>query len=171
MYQPLPGQKSTTVILGCKPKKRRVSIGWRQTSRALSVAERHGPATAHSREPSGGPAGTAGVSGAALSSFLPQAARPAKAAIQAPARTARRVERSAMRASLHKDHHGRGLKAVLHQGQNRKPHQFAVWGLRKRRVMRSLSPMASKAARSSAVRVRPARSDVRVGGRVQTPNG
>src|SRR5215217_408923 len=49
VYQPAPGQNSTTVMPGCNPKKVRVSTGWRKASRALSCGRRQSPATAAAR--------------------------------------------------------------------------------------------------------------------------
>src|SRR5579875_3452386 len=49
VYQPAPGQSSTTVAPAFTPKKARVSAGWRKGSRLRSAALRHGPATAAGR--------------------------------------------------------------------------------------------------------------------------
>ncbi len=46
MYQPPPGQISTTVLPGFTPKKLSVSTGWRYGSRATLAAVRLGEATA-----------------------------------------------------------------------------------------------------------------------------
>ncbi len=46
MYQPPPGDSSTTVIVGAMPKKFSVSYGWRYTSRSTLAGVRDGAATA-----------------------------------------------------------------------------------------------------------------------------
>src|SRR5690349_5042604 len=68
VYQPEPGQNSTTVWPGFSPQKARLSAGWRHVSRARSAGTRQGPATAAAM--------VVGLSGAAFSrAFLgPQAA-------------------------------------------------------------------------------------------------
>src|ERR1700753_3981220 len=72
VYQPAPGQNSTTVAPGLRPQNFSDSAGWRQGSRALSAAERQLPATAASSVFGGcaafGPALQA-LSAAALSSM------------------------------------------------------------------------------------------------------
>src|SRR6185437_8653924 len=49
VYQPAPGQNSTTVAPALRPQNLSDSTGWRQGSRARSVGARQAPATAASR--------------------------------------------------------------------------------------------------------------------------
>src|SRR5258708_40200446 len=49
VYQPAPGQNSTTVWPGFRPQNWSDSTGWRQRSRARSAGGRQDPATAASR--------------------------------------------------------------------------------------------------------------------------
>src|SRR5262245_18823454 len=73
VYQPPPGQSSTTRELGATPKNSSVSRGWRWTSRARCASVRCEPARAASIEPcsTGVAGGVVGPAGAPP----PQAAR------------------------------------------------------------------------------------------------
>src|SRR5688572_22904343 len=85
VHQPAPGLISNTVAPGRTPQNASVSAGWRHVSRARSVAERCGAATAAMRAGSGlgadadgggadcavaAPTGAAAASRAAMTSML-----------------------------------------------------------------------------------------------------
>src|SRR5678816_4414449 len=77
VYQPDPGQNSTTVWPGFSPQNARLWAGWRHGSRARSAGARQAPATAAAM--------VVGFSGAALSPAFrgPQAASAAALRIAA----------------------------------------------------------------------------------------
>ena len=84
VYQPAPGQNSTTVMPGLRPHQVRVSTGWRQGSRARSAGRRQSPATASAIV--WGPPLTGMAAGSAAFGFGLQ---PARASAAAPVRTSR----------------------------------------------------------------------------------
>src|SRR5581483_2261783 len=89
VYQPAPGQNSTTVAPGLTPQNLRLSTGWRQASRPFSAGDRQYPATAASIVPAA-PWAAAGA-GPGAPGRRPHAARPKVP--DTPDRRARRERR------------------------------------------------------------------------------